>query len=539
MTSLNSCLADAPYPVVGLTGGIAAGKTYAAIRLAASEWVVINADQVAREVVEPGTEGLAELVAAFGAGILGPDGALDRAGLAALVFAEPAQRVRLEALLHPRIEAGLAAAPGRPAQGDQGRGAGRRALGGARPGPHLRRALGGGRAGGDPAQAPDEARRPGPRGGHGAHPRPVRRGREGPARRPGVPERRPGPGRAAAQGGGGPAGPLEGRPRPQVAAAHGRAVQPGPAARRCWPPSWPGAATTPRCSWSTAGPAPWAWTTDAWRTSWRRRPSASACGWWTGETTRFADLIAPTVEELLEAARNPGRARLGRRRRAAPAGRRSSCPSPAPSTGSRAWCRSPRRWTWCAGPTTWPATRAETQQAGAAPAGGRGLRRQHPERLDRRRRARGRGLERHPHRGPAHPERAPAQRHRGRRGQPADRLPVPGRDPGLRAVHVGSGGAHRARGGAPGLPGPHRAARPGRHLPGDPQQQRRRHHDPRGLRARAGGRPGPGRGERLRRQAGPAGGGAKGSPSSTTAPCRTSAGPPPATTRATRPSGWC
>jgi TldD protein len=108
MTSLNSCLADAPYPVVGLTGGIAAGKTYAAIRLAAAEWVVINADQVARDVVEPGTEGLAELVSAFGAGILGPDGALDRPGLAARVFAEPAQRVRLEALLHPRIEAGLA-----------------------------------------------------------------------------------------------------------------------------------------------------------------------------------------------------------------------------------------------------------------------------------------------------------------------------------------------------------------------------------------------------------------------------------------------
>jgi TldD protein len=70
--------------------------------------VVINADQVARDVVEPGTPGLAELVLAFGDGILGPDGALDRAGLAGLVFADPAQRVQLEALLHPRIEAGLA-----------------------------------------------------------------------------------------------------------------------------------------------------------------------------------------------------------------------------------------------------------------------------------------------------------------------------------------------------------------------------------------------------------------------------------------------
>jgi TldD protein len=108
MTSLNTRLAEAPYPIVGLTGGIAAGKTYAAIRLAASEWVVINADQVARDVVEPGTPGLAELVRTFGDGILGPDGALDRAGLAKLVFADPALRVRLEELLHPRIEAGLA-----------------------------------------------------------------------------------------------------------------------------------------------------------------------------------------------------------------------------------------------------------------------------------------------------------------------------------------------------------------------------------------------------------------------------------------------
>jgi TldD protein len=109
MTSLNARLAEAPYPIVGLTGGIAAGKTYAAIRLAAADWVVINADQVAREVVEPGTEGLAELVAAFGDGILAADGGLDRARLAGLVFADATLRARLEALLHPRIEAGLAA----------------------------------------------------------------------------------------------------------------------------------------------------------------------------------------------------------------------------------------------------------------------------------------------------------------------------------------------------------------------------------------------------------------------------------------------
>lgn len=109
MTTLNPCLAEAPYPVVGLTGGIAAGKTYAAVRLAASGWVVINADQVARDVVEPGTEGLAELVAEFGPEVLAADGTLDRAALAALVFADPLRRHRLEGILHPRIETGLAA----------------------------------------------------------------------------------------------------------------------------------------------------------------------------------------------------------------------------------------------------------------------------------------------------------------------------------------------------------------------------------------------------------------------------------------------
>jgi TldD protein len=120
MTSLNQCLAEAPYPVVGLTGGIAAGKTYAAIRLAAADWVVINADQVAREVVEPGTAGLAELVAAFGTEILAPDGTLDRAALGDRVFADPVQRTRLEGILHPRIEDGLAERLGRLPAGIKG-----------------------------------------------------------------------------------------------------------------------------------------------------------------------------------------------------------------------------------------------------------------------------------------------------------------------------------------------------------------------------------------------------------------------------------
>ena len=108
MTMLNHRLAEAPYPVVGLTGGIAAGKSYASERLRAKGWVVVNADGVAREVVAPGTDGLAELVACFGAGILAADGTLDRGGLAALIFADPALRARVEALLHPLIEARIA-----------------------------------------------------------------------------------------------------------------------------------------------------------------------------------------------------------------------------------------------------------------------------------------------------------------------------------------------------------------------------------------------------------------------------------------------
>ena len=108
MTILNMRLAEAPFPVVGLTGGIAAGKTYVAGRLNALGWVVINADTVAREVVAPGTPGLAEVVATFGTGVLAADGQLDRAGMARLIFQDPLLRAQLEALLHPRIEARLA-----------------------------------------------------------------------------------------------------------------------------------------------------------------------------------------------------------------------------------------------------------------------------------------------------------------------------------------------------------------------------------------------------------------------------------------------
>ncbi len=96
---------DLPFPVLGLSGGIASGKTHIARMLKARGWAVVDADQVAREVVAPGSEGVKALVIAFGEAILTPEGSLDRVKLGALVFADPALRSSLEALLHPRIEA--------------------------------------------------------------------------------------------------------------------------------------------------------------------------------------------------------------------------------------------------------------------------------------------------------------------------------------------------------------------------------------------------------------------------------------------------
>jgi len=90
---------------LGLTGGIGSGKSAVASRLADRGAVVIDADLLAREVVAPGTEGLAAVVAAFGPQTLAPDGSLDRAALGDLVFADPAERRRLEAITHPRIGA--------------------------------------------------------------------------------------------------------------------------------------------------------------------------------------------------------------------------------------------------------------------------------------------------------------------------------------------------------------------------------------------------------------------------------------------------
>ncbi|HKS44530.1 MAG TPA: dephospho-CoA kinase [Amycolatopsis sp.] len=90
---------------VGLTGGIGAGKSTVATRLAEHGAVLIDADAIAREVVEPGTGGLAELTAAFGEDILAADGTLDRSALAAKAFRDEASRLRLNGIMHPRIGA--------------------------------------------------------------------------------------------------------------------------------------------------------------------------------------------------------------------------------------------------------------------------------------------------------------------------------------------------------------------------------------------------------------------------------------------------
>ena len=94
---------------IGLTGGIGAGKSTVAEIFASLGVPVFDADLVAREVVEPGAPALAEVVGAFGPGVLGPDGRLDRARLRTRIFADDTARARLEAILHPRIRARMEA----------------------------------------------------------------------------------------------------------------------------------------------------------------------------------------------------------------------------------------------------------------------------------------------------------------------------------------------------------------------------------------------------------------------------------------------
>ncbi len=88
---------------VGLTGGIGSGKSTVAAMLAVRGAVVIDADAIAREAVEPGTPGFDAVVERFGRGIVAADGGLDRAALAAIVFADPDRRAALEAIVHPEV----------------------------------------------------------------------------------------------------------------------------------------------------------------------------------------------------------------------------------------------------------------------------------------------------------------------------------------------------------------------------------------------------------------------------------------------------
>ena len=91
--------------LVGLTGGIASGKSYVASLLGELGASTVDADEVAREVVVPGSTGLVQVVGAFGFEILLPSGELDRAKLGQIVFSDPEKRIELEKILHPLIKA--------------------------------------------------------------------------------------------------------------------------------------------------------------------------------------------------------------------------------------------------------------------------------------------------------------------------------------------------------------------------------------------------------------------------------------------------
>ncbi len=91
--------------VFGLTGGLGSGKSTVGARFRARGVPVIDADLVARDVVAPGSVGLAKIVEAFGAEVLLPDGALDRPALAKVVFGDPEKRKRLDRIIHPLIGA--------------------------------------------------------------------------------------------------------------------------------------------------------------------------------------------------------------------------------------------------------------------------------------------------------------------------------------------------------------------------------------------------------------------------------------------------
>ena len=88
---------------IGLTGGIGSGKSTVAALLADRGALLVDADRIARAVLEPGTPGLAAVAEAFGDGVLTSDGSLDRAALAGVVFADPDARARLDGIVHPLV----------------------------------------------------------------------------------------------------------------------------------------------------------------------------------------------------------------------------------------------------------------------------------------------------------------------------------------------------------------------------------------------------------------------------------------------------
>lgn len=91
--------------VLGLTGGVGMGKSTAARLLKKAGLPVVDSDDLARAVVQPGTEGMAEIAGEFGEGFLKADGSLDRDKMASTVFQDKAVRKRLEAIIHPRVRA--------------------------------------------------------------------------------------------------------------------------------------------------------------------------------------------------------------------------------------------------------------------------------------------------------------------------------------------------------------------------------------------------------------------------------------------------
>lgn len=104
--------------LVGLTGGIGSGKSTVARLLASHGAVVIDADVLARDAVEPGTPGFDAVVARFGESLVTPAGEIDRAALAAIVFADDGARADLEAIVHPAVRAAIARAIATHAVGD-------------------------------------------------------------------------------------------------------------------------------------------------------------------------------------------------------------------------------------------------------------------------------------------------------------------------------------------------------------------------------------------------------------------------------------